>query len=207
MMNMLPTFGLPTHYYIKGYKEVGFYPTPSQTVTSGLTLVFAPAHTTMTENDFITGTVTVTNGTNIITHSANGFTTKMANLGEWFSVTDGSDENWYQIAGYTNANTLTLENNYQGESGNLKSFRIGQVMEMPDEYLEAPADYATMRFYSKRGIIGLQQLQAFEGMFKTALQEAKDEYGQSADTQVVYAEPQTRIYNPFRGDPPASISA
>lgn len=210
MMNMLPVTGVPTHYWIKGYKEVGLYPMPSATISQGIELVFSSTHTNMTEEDYITGTVTVAQNGLTIVGSGVVFTQKMADLGLYFQVTDGSDENWYRIIGYTNSTTLTIENYYQGESGSGKPYRIGQVMDqIPDEYLEAPVDYAMWRFYLKRGIIGLQQAQTFQENWMAFLQDAKDEYGQVTDDQVVNADDHHdyRLYNPFRGDPPAGITA
>lgn len=207
MMNMLSIQGIPTHYFIRGYNEFGLYPTPSMTVTEGIEAVFSPRHTNMTELDTIT-VASVTQNSTTITSTANPFTAKMANLGQWIQITDGSDENWYQIATYTNAGQITINNKYQGPSGINLACRIGQVMDnIPDEFLEAPCDYAAMRFYLKRGIIGLGQVQYFQNMFDTALQAAKDEYGQASESQVISAEPRFRIYNPWRGDSPPHISA
>lgn len=210
LMNMLPQTGVPTHYFIRGYKEFGLYPIPSANIAQGIELVFSPTHTNMTEEDYTTGTVTVSNGSTAVTLTGGVFTSRMATLGQWFQVTDGSDENFYKITQYNSPTSITIENFYQGESGNTKTFRVGQIMDkLPDEYLEAPVDYALFRFYSKRGVIGLQQAQYFQSLWAQALQDAKDEYGQVTDNQVVNADDHRdfRTYNPFRGDPPASISA
>lgn len=210
MMNMLPITGVPTHYWIKGSKEFGLYPTPSATIANGIELAFSPTHTNMTEDDYTTGTITTVQNSTTITIVGGQFTQKMADLGEWITVTDGSDENWYKITGFTNSTTITIENVYQGEGGSSHPFRIGQIMDnIPDEYLEAPVDYAMWRFYLKRGIIGLQQAQTFQQSWMDFLQDAKDENGQVTDNQVVNADDyhNYRLYNPFRGDPPAGITA
>lgn len=216
-MNMLSVTGLPSHYFVRGRNEFGLYPKPSASVTSGIELVFGPRLLNMTENDLTTtasatnATVTtdlikVTNGSQTIVSTGTDFTAKM--VGQWFQVLDGTDENWYQITAYVNSSTLTLENYYQGTSNQSgTTFRIGQVMDIPEEYLEAPVDYAMYRFYLKRGIVGLTQANEFKQLYDGALEAAKDLYGQATDSQVVSAEPRYRTYNPFRGDPPASISA
>lgn len=217
MMNMLKITGIPTHFFIRGRNEMGLYPTPSQSITSGIELVFAPRGITMTEVDttsvagttnatVVTPTVNVSNGTNTITaNTGTPFTPRMK--GQWFSVTDGSDYNWYQIQDYTSSSVLVLENDYQGLTSTGINWRIGQVMDLPEEYLEAPVDYAMYRFYLKRGIVGLTQANEFQSLFTTALQGAKDTYGQVSESQVISAEPRFRIYNPWRGDSPPSISA
>lgn len=217
MMNMLSITGVPTHFFIRGRNEVGLYPTPAASVTKGIELVFAPRGTTMTENDLTTvvgstnatvttTTVAVTNNSQTITNSGTAFTAKMK--GQWFSVLDGSDENWYQIQDFTNTSTLILENFFQGSTNTGVPFRIGQVMDLPEEYLESPVDYAMYRFYLKRGIVGLTQAQEFKSLYDGAVQAAKDTYGQVSESQVVSAEPRFRVYNSWRGDsPPGGISA
>lgn len=201
-MNIYQSTGQPTHYFIRGYDEVGLYPIPSATVTNGLELVFSPRHVEMTQDDYTTGTITVTENSQTITHSATGFTESM--VGQWLQVTDGTDSNWYRISGYTNTSTLTIENYYQGASGSGKTFRIGQVADIPEEYHESLADFACFMHFLKRG--DKIKADAFGSMFKMSYDLAKEEYGQATDNQVISAEPEYRTYNPFRGDPPASIT-
>lgn len=203
MMNMLSITGLPTHFWVRGSREFGLYPTPANSVTNGIELVFSPKHVEMTQDDTTTGTVTVTNGSQTVTHSATSFTAKM--VGQWFQVTDGTDENWYQISAFVSSSVLTLENYYQGTSESGATFRIGQVMDLPEEFLEGPVDYAMYRHYAKRGDSG--RTVEFKALYQDALDSAKDLYGATTESQVISAEPSFRQYNPWRGDPPASISA
>lgn len=202
MLNMMQSTGQPTHYFMKGYDELCLYPTPSVTVENGIELVFSPKHVELTQNDFTTGTVTVTNGSQTVTHSATGFTPNMAGL--WFQVTGGTDENWYRVYEVTSTSIIQLENFYQGISGSAKTFRIGQVVDLPEEFAEAPVDYACYRHFLKRGTT--DKAATFKTLFESALAMAKDQYGQTTDNQVITYSPQMRTYNPFAGDPPSSIS-
>jgi hypothetical protein len=208
MMNMANIVGTPTHYFIKGYDEVGLYPTPASAVTNGIELVFSPRHLELTEDDTTSTTssttMTVTNGSQTVTNSGTAMTAKM--VGQWFQVTDGSDENWYKISAVPDSATLTLENYYQGVSGATKTFRIGQVMDLPEEYLEAPVDFAMMRHWQRRG--DKVKTSDSKAMFDIALEGARNAYGQTAETQVINAEPVFRRYSNWRGDPPpGGISA
>lgn len=203
MLNMYSQTGQPTHYFIRGYDEIGLYPKPSASVTDGLELVFSPRHITMTEADYTTGSVTVTDGSQTVTGSGTTFTAGM--VGRWLEVNDGTDGNFYRISAYTGATSITLENYYQGGSGSGKTYRIGQVMDLPEEFLEGPVDYAMFRHYLRRGNKDLAS--DFKSLFEASLNLAKNDYSQTTDSQVVNAETQMRTYNPFRGDPPASISA
>lgn len=213
MMNMMSVTGQPTHYFIRGNSEVGLYPIPSSSITDGVELVFSPKHTQLTEADTTntntSTTVTVTLNSTTITNSGTSFTQIME--GQWFQTTDGTDERWYKIQSFTNSSTLVLENFYQGPSGGTKPFRIGQVMDLPEEYLEAPADYAMYRHFLRRGSSKSRYSSGkaieFKQLFDGALDAAKDTYGNTTESQVINAEPIFRTYNPFRGDPPSSISA
>lgn len=208
-LNMTNVVGQPTHYFMKGYDEVGLYPIPSATITNGLQLVFSPRHVEMTQEDYLTGTVQVTNGSQTVTGTGTVFTANM--VGQWFQTTDGSDENWYRISAFVSATALTLENYYLGTSGSTKAFRIGQVADLPEEYLDALSDYAMFKHYSRRGSqksrYSVGHAGEFKALFEEALERARQEYSQTTDNQVISIEPDYRSFNPFRGDPPNSLSA
>src|SRR5260221_8235778 len=205
MMNMLSIQGFPSHFWIRNSREFGLYPTPAYTVVDGIEMVFSPKHIEMTQDDFRSGAVTVNQDSTTITHSANGFTQTMVGL--WFQVSDGTDGNWYRIQSYTNSSTMILENFYQGQSETTAAgaFRIGQVMDLPEEFLEGPVDYAMYRHYLKRG--NDNRAAEFKALFETSLEMAKDVYSTTTESAVVMAEPIYRRWNPFRGDPPANITA
>lgn len=204
LLNMTSVTGQPTHFFIKGYDELGLYPIPSATVEDGIELVFSPKHVELTQDDYTTGTLTVTNGSQAVTGSGTTFTTKM--VGQWLQVTDGTDGNWYRVSDFVSTTSLTLENYYQGTSGSAKAYRIGQVVDLPEENAEAPSDYACYRHYLRRG--NVEKATTFKSLFTDALDMAKDNYGQTTDQQVIWAEPQYRTYSNWAGDPPpGGISA
>lgn len=203
-LNMMPVTGQPTHFFIKGNDELGLFPIPGSTVTDGIELVFSPKHVELTQDDYTTGTLTVTDGNQTVTGSSVTFTEKLVN--QWLQVTDGTDGNWYRVSNFVGSTELTLENYYQGISGSSKTYRIGQVVDIPEEYLEAPADYACYRHYLRRG--DRIKSDTFKVLFQGAIEGAKSEYGNTTDSQVIMVEPEYRTYNPFRGDPPPNgISA
>lgn len=203
MMNMLSITDQPSHYWVRGNNEFGLYPTPANSVTAGIEMVFSPKHVQFTQDDFTTGTIAIAENGTTLTHSATGFTAKL--VGQWFQNTDGSDENWYKIASFTSTSVLELENVYQGETVTAASFRIGQVMDLPEEFLEAPIDYAMYRHYLRRG--DNTKAADFKLLYQDAVDMAKDTYGNTTESQVISAEPQFRTWNSWRGDPPASITA
>ena len=173
-LNAIPavTVGIPRYFFPKGKDVISIYPTPGTAVTEGLKVYYEPKQPRMTAEDYSTGTVTVTQGSTSIDHSATGFTEAM--IGRYFYVTDGTDGNDYQIVDYTDSNTLVLENYYEGTSGSGKAFVIGVVPDIPDEYLPNITDYCMARFFYRRG--NRNAGNDFMGMFLAAIDECKEVY-------------------------------
>jgi hypothetical protein len=164
-----------THYYIRGFNEIGVYPLPASAITNGLKVSFEPQHVDLTQDDYTTGSITVSNGNTSITHSASGFTPQM--VGRWLQVTDGTDGKWYKIGAYTSASILVLENYYEGIGGAGRSFRIGEMMKIPNAYQDAPVYYALDRFYQTQN--DQKTAQSFEIRFSQKVKSAKETYGRS----------------------------
>lgn len=166
---------IPTHYYIRGFNEIGLYPIPSANVTNGMIVSYEPQHVTMAAADYTTGTVTVSNGSTTLTHSATGFTPQM--VGRYLQVTDGTDGRWYRISAYVSTSELTLENYYEGISGSGRAFRIGEVMKIPQGYHTAPVFYALSNYYLSQS--DRKSADDYELKFDRKLKSAKKTYGRS----------------------------
>jgi hypothetical protein len=202
-LNTFSLSGQPTHYFIKGYDEVGLYPIPSSSVTAGIEIVFSPRHKELTQDDYTTGTITGTNGNQTITGVDTVWTNKL--VGQWLQVTDDTDGNWYRISTVNSATSITIENYYQGTSGGTKPYRIGQVFDLPEEFAEGPIDYAAFRYFLKRGI--KEELSTFKILFENSLKSAQEEYSTTTESQVINANMDgLRSYNPFRGDDPGTLT-
>lgn len=169
------TGNYPLFYFIRGFREVGLLPIPAGDVVGGLEISFEPQHVLLTQDDYTTGTITVSNGSTAITHSAAGFTPQM--VGRYGQVTDGTDGRWYRIASYTSTSQLNLENYYEGVSGAGRTFRIGEAMKIPEAYQDAPVYYAVDRFYLTQN----DQASAaqFSARFDAKVKSAKETYGRS----------------------------
>lgn len=169
------TGNYPLYYFIRGFREVGLLPIPASDVTDGLEISFEPQHVLLTQDDYTSGTITVANGSVAITHSGTGFTPQM--VGRWVQVTDGTDGRWYRVASYTSTSQLNLENYYEGISGSGRTFRIGEVMDIPEAYQDAPVYYAVDRFYLTQNSQAVAN--QFSGRFDMKVQSAKETYGRS----------------------------
>ena len=195
-MNQTPQQGVPTHFFVKGFDEFGLFPIPGYSVTDGIELVYEPKHVMLTaQTDYTTGTVNVSNGNVSITGNGTTFTPVMANGTYVLDVNDGTDGNYYKIIGYTNATTLTIENYYQGITNATATYRIGQVSKIPEEFQEAPVDYAMFRHFLEKGEIN--NANEYKALWEGSLKDAEDVYGNSTSNQVILANGRSKSFNPL----------
>lgn len=194
-MNQTPQQGVPTHFFVKGFDEIGLFPIPGYAVTDGIELVYEPKHVMLTADDYTTGTIAVTNGSNAVTGAGVAFTNLMANGSYVLQITDGTDGNYYKITGFSNSTVLALENFYQGITNSAAIYRIGQVSKIPEEYQEAPVDYAMFRHFLSKG----EEANAnyFKGLWEGSLEDAEDVYGESTSNQIVLANGSSKSFNPL----------
>lgn len=150
-INLIPamTVGIPTQGFIRGRNELLLYPMPSATVTNGLIVSYESRQKDMSIDDITSATLNVTNGSvAIVASSGTPFTQNM--VGQWLSITDGSDGNWYQITGYTDTTHITIENYYQGPTKSGVASIIASVPDIPEDFHQALVDYACYRYFLKR---------------------------------------------------------
>jgi hypothetical protein len=157
-LNIIPamSINLPTYSFVRGFGELGLWPTPSANTTAGLIISYEPRLVDMSVDDVTTGTANVNNGSATVTLSTSIVTPQM--VGRWFQITDGTDGNWYQIASYTNSTTFVLNNFYQGITGATATYIIGQASQLPEDYQMALPYYAAFNFYLKRKDKGTAEL-------------------------------------------------
>lgn len=170
-----------SYYFVKGADEVGLYPTPSDALTNGIIIYYEPRAYNLSQEDFTTGTITLTNGSTTVTHSGTSFNEKM--VGRYLITTDGSDGYAYKVASYTNSSTLVLEEPYIGISGAGITFVIGESFSFPEEYHDTPLDYALSRYFEMHN--NPERANYHNMKFKEAVLEAKSKYASSSASQVI----------------------
>ena len=190
---------IPEAFFVRGNDEIGLFPTPSEATAAGLEVYYEPKIGRLTQDNYTTGTVTVTNGSAAITHSGTGFTEAM--VGRYFRVEDSADGLAYRIAAFVSTSELTLENYYAGDSASGVSFVIGEASGIPDEFEEAPMDYCLHRLYLRkrnRNFAG-----EYKALFDSAIDNAKQAYASKTSGRVV-ASPLSMgysIYDPIHRSP------
>lgn len=199
--NVIPsnTVIVPQFYFVRGRNEVGLYPIPSNDETAGLIISYEPRLQDMSVDDTTTTTVTVANGSQSVTSPSTPFNTNMN--GMMFSVTDGSDGNWYPIIGAT-ASALTLENYYQGPSGSAKNCIIGSVPDIPEEFQYGPIYFAAYNFYLKRNEMANANI--YKALYEDLLQRYIEAYA-AKSTGLVQKPLTDNLFNIF-WLPPGTMS-
>lgn len=98
----------------------------------------------MTQEDYTTGTVTVTNNDATITGAGSTWTADMA--GRWFQAT--VDQYWYRLATFTSATGMELESVFEGITKAGDTYIIGEVPEIPSELHELIPHGVAADFYA-----------------------------------------------------------
>lgn len=201
-LNIIPamTINLPTYYFVKGFNEIGLWPTPSANTVNGLLISYEP-RINLSIEDFTTGTVSLTNGTTTVTNSGSNFIPSM--VGRWFQITDGTtDGQWYQVASYDSATAIELANDYAGTSTTTGAYIISQMPDIPEDYHLGLVYYACYNFFLKRKDAGTAS--NYFAMYEDLLNRYKDTYA-SKSTGLVLDNVEDYRYSLF-SIPPNPIS-
>lgn len=177
----------PTHFFIRGYNEIGLYPCPSEDVTDGMMVSYEPRIRDMGIDDK-QFKVDVTNGSTTITNAsvgglAGGFKQYMTN-GFWIKSDDGEDGNWYRIVDVDTENdTATLSTAYMGPTKAGADVTMGQVPPYPEEYHEAAVFYACFKFFAMRKDTDSSAM--YRTLFDDALNQYRETYGSKTTSGVI----------------------
>ena len=200
-LNVIPavTIYIPTKFFVKGFNVISIWPAPSTTGVGTLNVSYEPRLPDYSLAD-VTGTATVTNGSTTILDSATSFAQSMINA--WFSITDGSDGNWYQVGAYDSTSSIELANFYQGVSGGGRNYIIGACPDIPEDYHMALVYFAAYQFFLKRKDTGTAS--NYLAMFQNLLDQYEETYS-SKTTGVVFTKQQNEVWNIF-SIPPTGLS-
>lgn len=173
--------GVPTHYHLISEDEIELYPIPSEAVADGLEVNVAFKHGRLTADDVTTGTATASNGSQTVTLSSSIVTPKM--VGRWFTVNDGQEE-WYRISEYVSSTSFKVENYFEGIGGAGLSYIIGEMVDIPEEYVDLPELYTIAKYiqvYRKNRIVSQDMIREFNDEIK----QIKQDYANPGKSRVV----------------------
>jgi hypothetical protein len=197
-INVIPaiTINVPTYYFIRGRNEIGLWPLPSADAVNALNVSYEP-QLEMGQADVTAGTATVSNGSTSVTFSGNTVDPTM--VGRWFQVSGRYNEAWYQIATYTNSNTLELENFYGGYGSGGLDYVIGDCPDIPPDYQLGLVYYAAQQFFLKRKDKATATL--YYNQFMDYMNQYRETYA-SKTTGVVQSQTDRYRYSIFLIPPP-----
>jgi len=200
-LNIIPavTIYIPTMFFIKGFNVVSIWPAPSTSNVGTLSVSYEPRLPDYSLAD-VTGTASVSNGSQTVTDSSSSFTQSMVN--GWFSVTDGTGGNWYQIASVADSSHLTLANFYQDQTNASAPYIIGAAPDIPEDYHMGLVYYAAYQFYLKRKDIA--NANQYLSLFQNLLDQYQETYA-AKTTGIVFTKQAGDIYNIFNV-PPTGLS-
>ena len=185
--------GVPTHYHLVSEDELELWPIPSESLDDALEVNVAFKHQRLTADDISTGTATATNHSQTVTLSDSIVTT--AWVGRYFTVDSGHEE-WYRISEYVSSTSFKLENYFEGDGGAGLSYIVGEIVDIPEEYIELPELYVRAKYvevYRKNRILARDMVKEFEDQIK----QIKQDYANPGKSRVVKNSKTRRATNPM----------
>lgn len=191
-LNFVPyTSDIPQYYYIFN-KQLLMFPAPSSSGNT-ITYVYKIRLRDLSQADYTTGTVTLTNGASTITGAGTTFIQDMA--GRWIYATPPTgDGNWYEIASYTSATSMTLVNQYQGVTASSIATLIGEMPLLPEDYQDLPVYRACSIYYTTR-VPDPNRAQLFKNLYEEGFAKLDAEFG-SKSWSVAITPNDTEVINP-----------
>ena len=169
------------YFFVQGSDEIALYPTPSEDVTNGLIIYYEPRGRDLSQADYTTGTITLTDGSVTVTGAGTAFSLSM--VGRVLRDTDGSSGYDYRIGSYNSGTEILLEEPFTGVSGSGKTYLIGESPDYPSEYHEAPVDYALARYFEMMN--NPVRAKYHDEKFKDMVSECKERYASSSSSMVI----------------------
>lgn len=135
---------------------------------------------------------------NVVTGSGTSWTTNMA--GRWLNIpqtasnTTSGDDEWYQILSVQSATSLTLFNDYQGQSTSNASYLIGETPLLPEDYQDLALWRALWIYYTSI-VPNPAQAKGYFDLYTAGVEILDYEFG-SKTTSPVLTSPNAPTFNP-----------
>jgi len=199
-LNVIPQFAAfyPQKYFIRGFNEIGVWPIPSTNISGALVVAYDSRMEDMYLDDTVGVSVLITNGSTTITSAAGSFLPSM--VGMKLGFTDGSDGNWYNIVGYTDANTMIIDNNYLKTTQTSAATIIGSVPDIPEEFHQALEFYA-LWIYFKLKRINAEAANDFKQDFLMLQEGYLGTFADKESSQIINPRTSAVAFNPLQVPP------
>lgn len=185
------TSDIPQYYYIYN-KRLYIFPTPASS-SNAITYNYKIRIKDLSQDDYTTGTVTMTNGSSAVVGSGTTFVTDMG--GRWIRATAPSgDEQWYEISSVTDATNLVLVNQYQGATVAGTTYVIGEMPILPEDYHDLPV-YRSCAIYFTTRVPDAPRAELFGRLYDEGFKRLDAEFG-SKSFSVAITPNDTEVINP-----------
>ena len=191
-LNFVPySSDIPQYYFIYN-KKILVFPTPSSS-SNVITINYKIRLRELSQADYATGTVTLTNGSSVVTGSGTTFVPDM--VGRWIYATPPTgDGNWYEIATYTSATVLGLVNQYQGTTASAITTLVGEVPLLPEDYQDLPVYRACSIYFTTR-VPDPTRAEMFSKLYNEGAKKLDEEFG-SKSNSVAITPTDSEVINP-----------
>lgn len=169
-LNVFPYYAdIPNNFFIWN-NQFGLWPIPS-TTGNIISFNYKRRIPDLSIVDYTTGTVTATNGSNIITGSGTSFAMTVNNVGEsrYIQIPQPSGDNlWYQVARVTSTTSITLVAPYQGTTVSGATYTLGQMPVLIEDFQDMLV-YKALVFYFTSIVDNPKKAEEFKAYYDTKL--------------------------------------
>lgn len=162
--------GIPQFFYIEN-KYFYLVATPD-TTDQDIRINYKKRIVDLTEEDYTTGSIEVTNDSTVVTGTGTAWTSAL--VGQYINMPNGE---WYEVVSVAGANALTIDQPYIGTTQSGATYRIGQTDIFPEGY-EYLTLYIALSDYFGGVDGGLTESQKWENRANELRQRMVEEYGQ-----------------------------
>lgn len=186
----------PSFFFVYN-NQVGLFPNPASSGNT-ITMNYKIRLRDLSVADYTTGTVSVTSGSATVTGSGTSWYNDM--VGRWLYITPTSsnttsgDGGWYQIESVASATSLTLVNNYTGNTVTGGTYKIGEVPLLHEDYQDLPLYRLGVIYYTTR-FPDPVRAKEYKDLYDEGFARLNDEFG-SKTTNVVLTDTDAPVYNP-----------
>lgn len=181
----------PSYFFVFD-GQCGIFPIPASS-DNIITMNYKIRTKDLSQADYTTGTVSVTNNSATITGSTTTFIPDM--VGRWIRVTEPTgDGQWYEIGAYVSATQLTLLNPYTGLTASGASYTIGEMPILAEDYQDL-ALYRALWIYFNSIVPNPNQAKLYKNLYDEGYEMLNSEYGQKT-TNVALTDTDGPNFNP-----------
>jgi hypothetical protein len=137
----------------------------------------------LSQADYTTGTVSITNGATALVGVGTTWTASM--VGRWVQIAPSSGDNeWYQIAAFVSTTALTLYKAYNGVTVAAGTYTIGEMSILDPKFQDMSLFYALQVYYTSKVKDPISS-KLYGGLYKDLLDQLNAEASSKSASPVV----------------------